>query len=213
MGDYAGIIDAATSLKITTLAQALWDQAGFGLVVAVVPSIGNASIDEYAPELYRQWGIGKKETDEGALVLLSLDPRKVRIEVGRGAEGYLNDARAGRLIDEYGLPSFRQGDYSAGLLNISGAVAGIVAHEKGITLGNPDVVEPVQQALPHVSWLHMIMLIIVLAFLFGTRTGRTLFWAFFLATLLGGGRGGRGGGGVSAEVSAEAVSAEASAAA
>ena len=64
VADYANVIDAVTRQKITTLAQALWDQAQFGLVVATLPSIGSSTIDEYAPQLYKQWGIGKKGSDE-----------------------------------------------------------------------------------------------------------------------------------------------------
>jgi len=195
IGDYARVIDAATQQKITTLAQALWEQAQFGLVVATVPSLGNESIDEYAPELYKQWGIGKKGADEGALVLLSLDPRRVRIEVGLGSEGYLNDAKAGRLIDDYGLPSFKAGDYAGGLLEISGAIGGIVAHEKGITLSDPSVIAQTdQRPLPHVSLFQLILIGVVLLLLFGTRTGRTLFWALLVSSLFSGGRGGGGGG-------------------
>jgi uncharacterized protein len=194
VADYAGVIDPGSAQKITAIAQTLWDKAQFGLVVATIPSLGNATIDEYAPELYRRWGIGKKETDEGILVLLSLNPKRVRIEVGRGSEGYLNDAKTGRIIDQYGLSDFRQGEYGAGLLAIAGAVGGVVAHEKNLTSDNPDLVSPrAERPVPKLSLMHLIILAIILAIVLGTRTGRTLFWAFLIASMFGG--GGRGGGG------------------
>ena len=102
--------------KITALAQSLWDQAGFGLVVATLPLFGNPPSKTMRPNSIGSWGIGKKATDEGALVLLSLDPRRVRIEVGSGAEGYLNDAKAGRILDNYGIPFLKTGDFSPRLL-------------------------------------------------------------------------------------------------
>ena len=199
MADYAGIIDEPTQQKITALAQTLWDQAKFALVVATLPSLGNATIDDYAPQLYKQWGIGNKGSDEGALILLSLDPRKVRIEVGFGAEGYLNDAKTGRILDQYGVPCFKNGDFSAGLLGISGAIGQIVAHEKGIafnnTVNNADIpAPPGQNPLPAFSWQQLVLIAILLSLLFGTRFGRTLFFAFLLSSFLGGGRGLRGGG-------------------
>lgn len=195
VADYAGIIDEPTRQEITTLAQALWDQAKFALVVATLPSLGNATIDDYAPKLYKQWGIGNKGADEGTLILLSLDPRTVRIEVGLGAEGYLNDAKAGRILDQYGTPNFKKDDFSAGLLSICGAIGEIVAHEKGITLNNANSFTTSDHpSLPALSWPQLILLAILLSLLFGTRFGRTLFWAFLLSSLLGGGRGARGGG-------------------
>ncbi len=194
VADYANVIDQPTQEKIVTLAQALWDQAKFGLVVATLDSLGNSTIDDYASQLYKQWGIGNKGSDEGALVLLSLDPRKVRIEVGYGAEGYLNDAKVGRILDQYGTPYFKNGDFSAGLLGISGAIGGVVAHEKGITLNDANNFAPPDQLPLHaLSWQQLILIAIVLSLLLGTRFGRTLLFAFVLSSLLGGGRG-RGGG-------------------
>ncbi len=61
------------------------------------------------PLFTKDWASKKKDTDEGALILLSLDSRKVRIEVVDGAEGYLNDAKAGRIRRAYGVPCFKDG--------------------------------------------------------------------------------------------------------
>jgi uncharacterized protein len=120
----------------------------------------------------------------------------VRIEVGYGAEGYITDAKAGRILDQYGMPSFRSGDYSTGLLNVCAALAQVVAQEKGINLTMPSGYRgPAQpQAPPRLSGLQLLVLLIVLGLLMGTRTGRTLLWMLILSSLMGGGRGGHGGG-------------------
>jgi uncharacterized protein len=195
VADLAGVIDQPTRQKISLLAQSLWEQAGFGLVVATLPNIGNATIDEYAPELYKRWSIGKKGVDEGVLILLSLDPRKARIEVGYGSEGYLNDARAGRILDESGVPFFRKNDFSTGLLNVSIAVAEIVSHEKNLSLSLPQAVTPPPARYRHskLSVFQTILILLVVLILMSTRFGRTLLWTMFLTGLMGGGR--RGGGG------------------
>ena len=194
VADYANVIDAPTQQKITTLAQALWDQAQFGLVVVTLDSLNAVTIEDYAAQLYKLWGIGRKGSDEGALVLLSLNPHRVRIEVGYGAEGYLNDAKTGRILDGYGIPYFKTGDYSPGLLGVCGAIGGVVAHEKGITLNNPDIVTPsAQGSLPRISWVQLILIALVLALLLGTRFGRTLLVVFIASSFLGGGRGSGGG--------------------
>jgi uncharacterized protein len=196
VADLAGVIDQPTQQKIALIAQALWEKAGFGLVVATLPKIENATIDEYAPELYKRWGIGRKGSDEGVLILLSLDPKKVRIEVGYGSEGYLNDAKTGRILDESGIPFFKRNDYSAGLLNVAVAIAGEVSHEKNISLALPGLEQraPVQLQYRKVPPLYTVFFILVMILLLSTRLGRTILWTIFLTGLLSGGRGsGRGG--------------------
>ena len=196
VADYANILDAQSEQSITRIAEALWRQAGFGLVVATVPSIGDESIDEYAPALYKEWGIGKNGTDEGVLILLSLDPRKVRIEVGYGAEGYLNDAKTGRLLDTYGVPYFKTGSYGQGMVALSVAVAKEVAAEKQISLTVPEGfarTAPASQKRP--SPLSIIFFIVIFAILMSTRFGRSLLFFMLMSSMMGGGRRGGFGGG------------------
>ena len=196
VGDYAAILDPASRDKVNAVAEALWQQANFALVVATLPSIGDVPIEDYANRLYQKWGIGDKKNEEGALLVLSMEPRKVRIEVGYGSEGYLNDAKAGRILDQYGVPYFRSGDYGSGVLSVAGAIAQIVAAEKGITLTVPGVEMP--QAPPQaqkVSLVHVLLLLAVIAMLLGTRWGRSLLWLLILSNILGGGRGRGGSGG------------------
>jgi uncharacterized protein len=196
VADLAGVVDQATRDKITVVAQALWEQAGFGLVVATLPKLENATIDEYAPELYKRWGIGKEGSDEGVLVLLTLDPRKARIEVGYGSEGYLSDAKTGRILDQFGVPYFKNGDFCAGLLNVSVEIAKEVCREKNIALTLPSqntYAQPLSR-YGKVSPLYVVFFIIAMIFLLGTRTGRTVLWTMIVMSLFTGGRGtGRGG--------------------
>jgi uncharacterized protein len=197
VADYAGVIDPGAQSKITEMAQALWEQAEFALIVATVPSLNGEVIDQYAPELYKKWGIGKKETDEGVLVLLSLDPRKARIEVGFGAEGYLNDAKVGRMLDTYGVPYFKQNDFSNGLLALSESIAQEVAKEKGLSLVAPSISRQASDHYPQrkISLFQLIVGAIVLIFLLSTPFGRTLLFTMLMMSLMGGGRRGGGFGG------------------
>jgi uncharacterized protein len=195
VADYGGVINAGAQSKITEIAQALWEQAGFALIVATLSSLHGEAIDQYAPELYKKWGIGNKETDEGALLLISLDPRKVRIEVGYGSEGYLNDAKVGRILDTYGVPYFKQNDFSNGLLAVSESIALEVAKEKGVSLSispeNRQAPSPATQQ--RVSPIKLVLGLIVLIFLLGTPFGRTLLFTMLMMSMMGGG-GRRGGG-------------------
>jgi uncharacterized protein len=194
VGDHAGILDQATATTISGIAQALHEQAGFSLVVATVSSIGDVSIEEYATTLYETWGIGKKGTDEGALILLSLEPRRIRIEVGYGAEGYLPDARTGRLLDTYGVPRFRANDYAGGILALSVEIAKIAAAEKQVSLTLPSVHGTARQdGGKEPSLLAILFFIVLFGILMSTRFGRSLLFFMLLSNMMGGGR--RGGGG------------------
>lgn len=197
VADHAHVIESGAKSEITELAQALWEQAGFGLVVATLPLLKGESIDQYAPELYRKWGVGKKETDEGTLVLISLDPRKVRIEVGRGSEGYLNDAKVGRMLDTYGVPYFKKNDFSNGLLAVSKSIAQEVAKEKGISLSisTGDQQVPPGEIPQGGSLFKLLLGLIVLIFLIATPFGRSLLFTMLMMSMMGGGRRGGGFGG------------------
>lgn len=198
VADYASILDAQTEAELTRISQSLWQQAQFALVIATVPSIGEESIDEYCSMLYEKWKIGSKDKDEGALIFLSLEQRKIRIEVGYGAEGYLNDSKTGRLLDNYGIPHFKNGDYSRGMLSLAVALAKTVESEKGISLSTPvaSYHSINQEQTIQLSPFQVILALIVLAILLSTRFGRSLLFWMIVSGMSNSGRrrGGFGGG-------------------
>lgn len=98
--------------KLATLEQQTGDQ----LVVVTVPSLQDQEIEDFGYQLGRAWGIGQKENDGGALLIVAPNERKVRIEVGYGLEGVLTDAYSSMIIRDDILPAFRTGDYAAGII-------------------------------------------------------------------------------------------------
>jgi uncharacterized membrane protein YgcG len=86
------------------------------MAVVVIQSLDGLSIEEAAVRLFELWGIGKKSRDNGVLVLWSTDDRRVRVEVGYGLEGVLNDGKVGAILDAYVSPTFRAGEFDEGLL-------------------------------------------------------------------------------------------------
>jgi len=93
-----------------------YEQTGVEIAVVTVEEFtGATSIEEYAVKLFEEWGIGDKETDTGVLVLVSQTQRQSRIEVGYGLEGVLNDAKTGRIQDQYMIPYFKDGDFNSGI--------------------------------------------------------------------------------------------------
>jgi uncharacterized protein len=89
---------------------------GIEMAVVVVQSLDGLSIEEAAEKLFKLWGIGKKDRDNGLLFLWSTGDRKVRIEVGYGLEGVVPDGKAGAILDTYVIPRFKAGEFDAGVV-------------------------------------------------------------------------------------------------
>ena len=106
------------------------------LVAVIVDTIGDSEIDEYANTLFRQWGIGQKDKNNGVLLLIALNERKSRIEVGYGLEGRLPDGKTGRIQDEYLIPYLSKGDYDNAVIATCQALAREIAAEYNITLSD-----------------------------------------------------------------------------
>jgi uncharacterized protein len=88
---------------------------GSQIAVLIVPSTAPESVEQYALRVAEEWKLGRKGIDDGALLLVAKNDRAVRIEVGYGLEGALNDATASRIIREIIVPRFREGDYFGGI--------------------------------------------------------------------------------------------------
>ncbi|HEX5109400.1 MAG TPA: TPM domain-containing protein [Vicinamibacterales bacterium] len=89
---------------------------GAEMAVVVIRSLDGLPIEEAAVKLFELWGIGKKGKDNGLLLLWSTDDRRVRVEVGYGLEGVLNDGKVGAILDAYVIPRFRSGEFDEGVL-------------------------------------------------------------------------------------------------
>ncbi len=88
---------------------------GAQLAVLIVPSTQPESIEQFGIRVVEAWKLGRKGVDDGALLLVAKDDRALRIEVGYGLEGVLNDATSNRIIDEVIVPRFKRGDYYSGI--------------------------------------------------------------------------------------------------
>jgi uncharacterized protein len=134
LNDFAGIVDAASGDSIEALGVELAQKTGAELAVVTVAGLGGEEIDPAAVDLYHQWGIGKKGKDEGVLILLARDERRVRIEVGYGLEGILPDGKCGAIIRQVMGPDLHEDRFGPGLLRGAAAVAGVIAEDRGVTL-------------------------------------------------------------------------------
>lgn len=113
--DGANIIDPNTEVHLTAKLAQLEEKTARQLVVVTVPSLGGREIEDYGYQLGRRWGLGEKDKDTGALLIVAPNERRVRIEVGYGLEGILTDAVSRLIIENSILPRFRAGDFAGGI--------------------------------------------------------------------------------------------------
>lgn len=198
VNDSADVLSAETEDFVVSSSRTLEKETTAQVVVATVSSLEGKSIEEYSLELARSWGIGQEESNNGVLILLAPTERKVRVEVGYGLEGALNDAKAGRLMDRYAVPYFKEDDWNAGVRNLYSAVISEVYQEYGKEA--PEGIAPVETDgedapwLPGIAKVMVILAVIILApvfFRWFRRGGPPTFWGGGFG---GGHHGGFGGG-------------------
>lgn len=114
--DNADILTPEAEAALTAKLEVLETQTQRQLVVATVPDLQGYDISDYGYQLGRAWGLGDAERNDGALLLVAPNDRKVRIEVGYGLEGYLTDAFSALIIQNAILPRFRENDYPGGIM-------------------------------------------------------------------------------------------------
>lgn len=127
--DTTGTLDAASRQALEQKALALEQRKGSQLQVLIVPTTGEEPIERYAQRVFETWQIGRKGVDDGVLLLVARDDRRVRIEPGYGLEGAIPDAIANRIIQEYLVPRFREGDYSGGIEAATTALVSLIDGE------------------------------------------------------------------------------------
>lgn len=205
--DDAGILPPEVEAQLTTKLEALEKQSQRQLVVVTLPSLQGYEISDYGYQLGRQWGIGSKERNDGAMLIVAPNERKVRIEVGYGLEPVLTDGMSFLIINNAILPRFKAGDLPGGI------VAGTDAIMQQITLPEDEAralaakADQKQQEAEEggfpvgmLIWIATIFLFFILPAIRGVRGGRAYRGGapviLFPGGGFGGGRsGGFGGGG------------------
>ena len=132
--DDAQMLDPATRQQLTQTLETHEKATGEQVVVVTVPGLQGASIEDYGYQLGRAWGIGQKDKNNGALLIVARDDRKLRIEVGYGLEDRLTDAQSSVILNQVITPAFKNGQFSQG---ISDGVAAILQVLGGDPLAEP----------------------------------------------------------------------------
>jgi uncharacterized protein len=133
--DLTGTLSGGAVARIEARLADLEAKKGSQIVVLIVPTTQPEEIEQYGIRVAEAWKPGRKGVDDGAILLVAKDDRRVRIEVGQGLEGALPDAIANRIIGETITPHFKQGDYDGG---VEAGVAQMISVVNGEPLPQPD---------------------------------------------------------------------------
>ncbi len=143
--DLAGIMSPDARGKLEDYLLRVDRNSSAQIVVLTIPSLEGESLEEYSIKVAREWRLGRAEDSKGVLLLVAYGERKIRIEVGYGAEGDLTDAKCGLIIRNVIAPEFKGGDYSEGIVKGAKAIAGVVAADaegQKIIADNGDDIDP-----------------------------------------------------------------------
>ena len=203
VNDFANVIDAGSKAEMERRIRALHAASGDVVVVATVKTLKPyADIEEYAVKMFENGGrgIGDKGKDNGLLIVVAVDDRRVKIEVGYDLEQFITDGFAGETIRDVMTPQFRTGNYGAGLLAGTTRIINRIAESRGVTLQDvPRETPPPRSTGTGFPW--WIIILIIFAIL-SSRRGRQRRtwgggpWSGWNSGIgpFGGGGGGFGGG-------------------
>lgn len=203
VNDFANVLGAQDKASIAAYCQRVEAATGAQIAVVTVQTLDNAPIEEFTNKLYRQWGVGKKGSNEGLMLLLAVQDRQNRIEVGYGLEPVITDGVTGATLRAM-RPLLRTGQYGPAILGAIEALGQKVGEAHGAAIPTDGLETP-----PHARRTRssesgggfpfgaIIILIIVIALLArgGRGGGGGFLTGMILGNLLGGGRSGYRGGG------------------
>lgn len=194
VNDFAGVLGSSTERYLQDIAVQLYEETTAQVVVVTIDSLQGEPIEDYAYQLFNEWGIGTEKKDNGVLILVAIGDRQSRVEVGYGLEGALPDGKTGRIQDTYMIPYFRDGDYDSGIENGFLAIVREVYDEYGIEPGNlavPDrgiTIEASDADIANGAFILIVLIVLLVDWIF--LRGRIT--RFFMAASIFGRRGGGG---------------------
>jgi uncharacterized protein len=130
--DLAEILSADTEARLEARLERLEAAEGAQLAVLTLPSLEGENLEDFSIRVVDTWKLGRAEADDGALLLIARDDRKMRFEIGYGLESILTDAYSRRILDEILRPRFRAGDFDGGIERAIEAAAALIEGDDGL---------------------------------------------------------------------------------
>ena len=202
--DLAGIVDDSAEKRINGLLQELEQKTTAQFVILTIKRLEGEPIEAASVSIaHEKWKLGQKGKDNGVLLLIALEDRKYRIEVGYGLEGVLPDSYVGSVGREYLAPYFKKGDTSTGIYAVAAVISQKIAEDAGVTLTGLPKLKEMSRSKKSTGPLRTVvsLLVFLILIFFFVKNPRALL-LFFLFSGMGGrsswgggSRGGFGGGG------------------
>ena len=190
--DQADIISPEYEQQITSLAKQIEQETTVEIAVVTVQSLEGLSKEDYSMQLFEKYGLGKEDVDNGLLVLVSMDEREYRVEVGYGLEGLIPDASKVTLGTRILEPNFKEGEFGKGIYEMLIAVQGILNGEEEVLSQYRS--SYLQQSRSFFSsWIYWLFLISIISSIFNKKGQRNRF--MFIPLFLPGSRWNGGSGG------------------
>lgn len=130
--DNANLISDGVEQNINNQLEELSNSTGIQLAVLTIPTLEGEVLESYSMKVAETWKLGSAEKDTGVLLLIALEERSIRIEVGYGLEGVLTDTKCGLIIRNIIAPEFRNGNYQAGIVNAVNNITGLVKGDESL---------------------------------------------------------------------------------
>lgn len=173
VNDYANILSEETENEIQSMSVQLSYTDGTQMVVVTVEDLEGLSVEEYANQLFNKFGIGEADSDNGLLILVSRDDRKIRVEVGYGLEGVINDGKAGRYLDAYAVPYLKNNEWDKGIFNVYNALYKEIVTQNNLQL---EYTEPTGELEESEDSIHVFMMFsLFIGYIIGTFIRATSF--------------------------------------
>jgi uncharacterized protein len=200
VNDFANILSQNAKNSLNSVCGALLKKTGIALVVVTTVTIEGRPIEDVANGLFEKWGIGKKGSDEGILVLLAVQERSIRIETGYGAESYITDVQCKRIIQNAANLYLSKNQWEPGVFSVVSDLIDLSAQARGVSkddIGNYNPPTGRVQAYRNykLNGFSIVLFAVLFLFLIGTRMGRTILWALIISSLFSGNRSGNYGSG------------------
>ena len=177
--DQADILSPATEEAITALLAAHEEATSNQVAVLTISSLEGEAIEDFSIRVAETWGLGTAQYDNGVLLTVAVEDRELRIEVGRGLEGDLTDAVAGRVIRNDIVPVFRQGDFNAGVQSILGVLEGTYTPPEGSS-SSLDQVPMFMRIIIALMFILMPLVVFVPSFFLAGQWGNLGFMGIFI---------------------------------
>lgn len=198
INDYTNTINDNYKSSIVSIGKELEDKTGAQAVAILIDSTDGIPIESYANDLFRTWGIGEKDKDNGLLILVAINDKSWRVEVGRGLEGAIPDALSNRVMQDVAKPNFMDGNYDEGVLNSYSLLSDYIANEYGVTLDKSlnIAIRDIESRSTHKEGQFALVLFLLLLFMdIFLNRGRVSSSLLQILFLTGHRRGGPGSGG------------------